>query len=240
MNATKVLIGSIIFSVLLIPTGFLISKLKFQREHKTDTETNYVMPKRSIPVVSTPPVAPPLVINPNPTPHADNIVVEPKPKMTGPQDDPELEAFLELVGQIDFEYDESENEPTDVMKYTPDEMLKYLSDNYTPREQHDFLMSDEFDDWVKYAFNPPQITPPDPSDCREQNPDDPFAFSACMEEGFRLAIAPYRKEFEEAMTGVMNFLKQLDPQVFTYSVNDVSASIIPVNKPSEALIRRPQ
>ena len=91
------------------------------------------MPKRSIPVVSTPPVAPPLVINPNPTPHADNIVVEPKPEMTGPQDDPELYTFLELVGQIDFEYDESENEPTDVMKYTPDEMLKYLSDNYTPR-----------------------------------------------------------------------------------------------------------
>lgn len=132
--------------------------------------------------------------------------------------------------------EEPDSKPVDMMKLTPDEMVEYLNENYTHREQHDFLMSDRGEDWIRYAFDAPPIQAPSADDCRERYSNDVFGFNSCMEEQHRLAIAPYRKQLADSVERLMDFYSQLDPQVFSYSRNDVGASVLPAPQPPEALI----
>ena len=233
MNAKRLLIGCTILSVLLMYASFLISKIILSREREPDErKITYIVPKRS-PKTETPElVAPPPVVNPIPSTQAD--LYEPEPLTVESEIDPELDEFMALVAKVaELEYDDSEPEETDVLKYSPEQMLKHLS-YHTTREQHDFIVSEDFTVWSRYAFNIPEITPPDASACRESNPGDSFGFSRCMEEGFRIAIGSHGKELEQGLALLQDFLSQLDPVVFSYSESDVYASVIPADESDEA------
>lgn len=147
--------------------------------------------------------------------------------------DDEVEDFLDLVK---LAMEEPDSKPVDVMRLTPDEMVEYLNENYTHREQHDFLMSDRGEDWIRYAFDAPPIQTPSADECRKRHPDDVSGFNSCMEEQHRLAITPYRKQLATSVERLMNFYSQLDPEVFSYSRNDVGASVLSPPQPPEALI----
>ncbi len=146
--------------------------------------------------------------------------------------DDEVEEFLDLV-RVAMEEPE-DSEPVDMMKLNPDQMVDYLNENYTHREQHDFLMSSSGEDWIRYAFDAPPIQTPSTDSCREQYPNEVAMFNSCMEEQHRLAIAPYRKQLSNSIERLMDFFSQLDPTVFSFSRNDVGASILPAPVPLEA------
>ena len=208
--------------------------------NKPEPEPNitYVMPEYKDTAKVEAEIVPP---NPLPTPEPSyndfvNDIIEGELENLDTARDEEVEEFLDLVKLAMKKPVGTTKEPTDMMKLSPDEMLEYFDENLTHREQHDFLMSSDGEDWIRHAFDAPPIQAPNPDECREQHPNDVFAFNGCMEEQYRVAIAPYRSQLTDSVERLMNFYSQLAPEVFSFSRNDVGVSIIEPAQPPEALI----
>lgn len=213
-----------------------VSIFVYQVNKPKEPRTVYVLPESGKRVSATV-----LKASSPPTPQVRKPVVNEEPERIDAStevDDTELQEFLELVETAAFD-EESEVKEFDLMELTPDEMVLYLTENYTPREQHDFLGSGEGEDWIRHAFNVPPIQAPDPAECRDEYHGDPVGFSSCMEQKYQAAIALHASAFSEAMTNIQDFFAQLDPEVFSYSRNEVSATIVPSVPPPEPSLRKP-
>ncbi len=135
--------------------------------------------------------------------------------------------------------DKEPSDTFDIMLLSPEEMLTYLEEIYTPQEQLDILTSETGVQWIhsKLAPNFPIIDASYLDECFELYPVDSPERAPCLENRQRELFAPHVRRLGEGIQNVVDFLNQLSPEFHQVGVQGAGASILPPPDPPQARIR---